>query len=138
MGWLILNDLRLWGFVYFAIQQAYANVFPRHSLVDLLESCMAVGLTSVLTSVTGILLEWATTGEIVKKNNQSPEHLFVDCSNGIDRRIGLLAEQSFDDFIRRLDRLPVILMALRLLDWGAKYNPSLRKTSIATTPYATE
>ena len=95
-------------------------------------------MTSVLTSVTGILLEWATSGEVLKKSEQSPAQLFVDCSNGIDRRIGLLAEQSFDDFIRRLDRLPVILMALRLLDWGAKYNPSLRRTSIATAPYATE
>lgn len=118
--------------------RAYATVVPRHSLVELLESCIAIGLTSVLTSVTGILLEWATSGEVLKKSEQSPAQLFVDCSNGIDRRIGLLAEQSFDDFIRRLDRLPVILMALRLLDWGAKYNPSLRKIRIATAPYATE
>jgi hypothetical protein len=118
--------------------RAYATAVPRHSLVELLESCMAVGLTTVLTSVTGILLEWAKTGEVLKKAEQNPAHLFLDCSNGIDRRIGLLAEQSFDDFIRRLDRLPVILMALRLLDWGAKYNPSLRRAGIVTAPYATE
>ncbi len=118
--------------------RVYGNVIPRHSFVDLLESCMAVGLTSVLTSVTGILVQWATSGEIPKKCEQSPANLFVDCSNGIDRRIALLAEQSFDDFIRLVDRLPVILMALRLLDLGAKYNPSLRKTNITATPYATE
>jgi len=99
---------------------------------------MAVGLTSVLTSVTGMLLEWASSGEVLQKHKQSPAYLFIDCSNGIDRRIGFLAEQSFDDFIRRLDRLPVILMVLRLLDWGAKYNPSLRKIRIETAPYATE
>ncbi len=116
----------------------YANVIPRYSFVDLLESCMAVGLTSVLTSVAGMLVEWATSGEIPQKSNQSPAHLFIDCSNGVDRRLGLIAEQSFDDFMRIVDRLPVILMTLRLLDWGAKYNPSLRKTNITVTPYATE
>lgn len=65
--------------------RAYATVVPRHCLVELLESCIAVGLTSVLTSVTGILLEWATSGEVLKKSEQSPAQLFVDCSNGIDR-----------------------------------------------------
>ncbi len=118
--------------------RSYANIVPRHSLVDLLESCMAVGLTSVLTSVTEILLEWASSGEVLQKHKQHPSRLFVDCSNGVDRRIGMLAEQSFDDFTRRLDRLPVVLMVLRLLDWGARYNPSLRKTTIRTIPYATE
>ena len=99
---------------------------------------MAVGLTSVLTSVTEILLEWASSGDVMQKHKQGPAHLFVDCSNGVDRRTGLLAEQSFDDFTRRLDRLPVILMVLRLLDWGARYNPSLRRTGVKTIPYATE
>lgn len=117
--------------------RSYANVVSRHSLVDLLESCIAVGLTSVLTSVTEMLIAWASSGELLHKNNQRPTHLFVDCSNGIDRRIGVLAEQSFDDFTRRLDRLPVILMVLRLLDWGARYNPPLRRTTITTIPYAT-
>ena len=118
--------------------RSYADLVPRHGLVDLLGSCMAVGLTSVLTSVTEILLQWASSGEVMQKHKQHPTHLLVDCSNGINRRIGLLAEQSFDDFTRRLDRLPVILMLLRLLDWGARYNPSLRKTNIKTIPYATE
>jgi hypothetical protein len=118
--------------------RSYAIIVPRHGLVDLLESCMAVGLTSVLTSITEMLCEWASSGEVLQKHKQHPTHLFVDCSNGIDRRIGLLAEQSFDDFTRRLDRLPVIFMVLRLLDWGARYNPALRKTSIRTIPYATE
>ncbi|MEK7994028.1 MAG: hypothetical protein AAB403_09520, partial [Planctomycetota bacterium] len=118
--------------------RSYANVVPRHSLVDLLESCMAVGLTSVLTSATGILLEWATTGDIVDKCKQAPAYLFVDCSNGIHRRIGWIAEQSFDDFVRRLDRLPVILMALRLLDWGATRTATIRRMSTTETPYATK
>lgn len=118
--------------------RSYANIVPRHCIVELLESCMSVGLTTVLTSVTDILLEWATSGEVASKNNQTPTRLFVDCSNGVNHRIRLLAEQSFDDYARRLDRLPIILMVLRLLDWGVKYNPTLRKMSVTTTPYATE
>jgi hypothetical protein len=118
--------------------RSYASVVPRHSLVDLVESCVAVGLTSVLMSATGILLEWATTGEVVDKSKQAPAYLFVDCSNGIYRRIVWTAEQSFDDFVRRLDRLPVILMALRLLDWGATRTATIRRMSTTTTPYATE
>jgi hypothetical protein len=117
--------------------RSYASIVPRHSLVDLLESCLAVGLTSVLTSVTGILLEWATTGRIPEKHKQTPAYLFIDCSNGVDRRTRLLAEQSCDDFLRRLDRLPVILMALRLLDWGAARTTKLRDANTEATPYAT-
>src|SRR5207253_10933578 len=63
--------------------RSYASVVPRHSLVDLLESCVAVGLTTVLTSVTEMLLEWASTGDVLQKHRQRPTHLFVDCSNGI-------------------------------------------------------
>jgi hypothetical protein len=117
--------------------RSYANVVPRHSLVDLLESCIAVGLTPVLTSATGILLEWAATVAILDKCKQTPAYLFVDCSNGIDHRIGWIGEQSFDDFVRRLDRLPVILMALRLLDWGAKRTATIRRMTTTTAPYAT-
>ena len=101
-----------------------------------MESCISVGLTTVLTSVTDILVHWAASGDVLSRNTQGPAEIFVDCSNRVDRRIGLLAEQSFDDLTRRLDRLPVILMALRLIDWGVKHNASLRRTNIATTPYA--
>lgn len=118
--------------------RTYASIMPRHSLVDLLESCISVGLTTVLSSATNILIEWAASGDVLSKNLQTPAEIFVDCSNRADRRIGLLAEQSFDDFMRSLDRLPVILMALRLLDWGARHNSALRKINIPTTPYATE
>ena len=63
--------------------------------------------------------------------------LFVDCSNGVDRRLRSLAEQSLDDFMRRIERFPVILMALRLLDRGARYDPKIKALNIPTRPYAT-
>lgn len=118
--------------------RSYSGIIPRHAFVELLESCMAVGMTTILTSLIEILFEWEQTGEIQKKGDQEPALLFVDCSNGVDRRLKTLAEQSLDDFMRRIERFPVILMALRLLDRGARYDPNIRALGIRTRPYATE
>jgi hypothetical protein len=118
--------------------RSYASVVPRHSLVELLESCIAVGMTTILTSVVEILSRWAETGAIPTKVGQEPAQLFLDCSNGVDRRLRALAEQSLEDLMRRLERFPVILMALRLLDRWAKYDPKIKNLGIRTRPYATE
>jgi hypothetical protein len=118
--------------------RAYAGVIPRHAFVDLLESCMAVGLTTIVTSIIELLFEWADTGQIRKKCEQQPTRLFVDCSNGVDRNLRALAEQSMDDFMRRIERFPVVLMMLRLLDYSARYDSKLKKLDIQTRPYATD
>ena len=118
--------------------RSYARVVPRHAFVALLESCITVGLTTIVTAVTELLFEWAETGEIRKKSEQKPTCLFVDCANGVDRRLRALAEQSMDDFMRRTERVPVVLMALRLLDHGARYDKKLKAHLPSTRPYATE
>ena len=117
---------------------AYGGIIPRHAFVELLESCISVGLTTILTSTIEILLDWSETGRIRKTAEQYPAGLFVDCSNGANRRLRGLAEQSMDDFMRRIERFPVILMALRLLDQSARYGPAIKKRNIPTKPYATE
>jgi hypothetical protein len=117
--------------------RAYAPIVPRHAFVELLESSIAVGMTTILTSVIEILFAWAESGEIRNKCEQKPASLFVDCSDGIDRRLRSLAEQSLDDFMRRVERFPVILAALRLLDRGARYDRKIRELDIPTKPYAT-
>jgi hypothetical protein len=117
--------------------RSYADIIPRHAFVELLESCIAIGMTTILTSAIEILFEWAETGEIRKNGEQGPTCLFVDCSNGVDRRLRTLAEQSLDDFMRRIERFPVILMVLRLLDRGAQYDPKIKGLDIPTRPYAT-
>ncbi len=116
----------------------YSMVMPRHAFVELLESCMAVGLTVIVTSVIELLFGWAAAGEIRKLNEQRPAQFFVDCSNGVDRTSRALAEQSVDDFMRRAEYFPVVLMALRLLDYGARYDAKLKKFDIQTRPYATD
>ncbi len=125
------EDLRRFG-------RDYSDIIPRHAFVELLESCMAVGLTAIVTSTIEILFQWADTGAICQKCEQRPTRLFVDCSNSINRQLRGLAEQSLDDFIRRIERFPVVLMALRLLDHSARYDPDLRKLNVPTRPYATE
>ena len=99
---------------------------------------MAVGLTTILTSVVELLFEWAATGRIRAKREQQPTRLFVDCSNGVHRDLRLLAEQSMEDFKRRIERFPVVLMTLRLLDHGARYDLKLRRLSVEKWPYATD
>jgi len=117
--------------------RSYAVAIPRHAFVDLLESCIAVGLTTILTSVVEILCEWPETGEIRIRHQQRPAQLFVDCSNGVDRRLRGIAEQSLEDFMRRIERFPVILMSLRLLDRWARYDPNIKAMHVSTKPYAT-
>jgi hypothetical protein len=118
--------------------RAYAYVLPRHAFVELLESCMALGITTIVTSCFELLIRWAETGEVLPRPDQKPTSLFVDCSNGIEQSLRALAEESMDDFIRRTERIPVILMALRLLDWEVRYDPQLRPQLPKFRPYATE
>src|SRR5690606_17454764 len=115
----------------------YASIVPRHAFVEMLESCMSVGLTAIVTSTLEILFKWAEIGEIYKRAEQHPTYLFTDCSNGVNRNLRALAEQSMDDFMRRVERLPVVLMALRLLDYSARYDPKIKRLAIQTKPYAT-
>ncbi len=118
--------------------RAYATAVPRHAFVELLESCIAVGMSTIFTSVAEMLFNWAERGVLPGEHEQSPTQLLVDCSNGVDRSLRILAEQSMEEFRRRLERLPVILMALRLLGHGARYDPALRRHSIDSVPYATD
>ena len=118
--------------------RSYASVIPRRSFVDLLESCMAVGMTTILTSVAEMLFHWEAKGELPSCNEQHPVEILVDCSNGVHHELRRLSEDSLDDFFRRMEQLPRLLMLLRLLDHEARHNRSIRKKKIETRPYATE
>lgn len=118
--------------------RAFADPAPRHALVEMLESCIAVGLTTILTSTVDILLRWAETGAVPKKDEQKPAPLLVDCANGVDVSIRSRAEQSMDDVMRRMERFSVVLMALRLLDYQARGNKKIKKQNVPSRPYATK
>lgn len=114
--------------------RSYADVVPRQALVEMLESCVAVGLTTILTSTVDVLFAWEKTGIIPDRGEQHPEALLVDCSNGVDREIAAAAEQSMEDLVRRMERIPVVLMGLRLLDYEAR---NVLDQDVPTRPYAT-
>lgn len=118
--------------------RAYAQVIPRHAFVELLESCMSVGLTTIITSTFEILFRWARTGQIDERDEPGPASLFVDCSNGVDLRLRSLAEQSCDDHWRRFETIPVILMAMRLLDQQGRFDPALKRVQLPKRPYASQ
>ncbi len=118
--------------------RSYADATPRHAFVDMLESCITIGLTTILGSTVEVLFHWEATGRVTDVDVQRAAPFFVDCSNGGDRRLRLRAEQSADDLMRRLERVPVILMALRLLDYEACFRPRIRLQNVAARPYATE
>jgi hypothetical protein len=83
-------------------------------------------------------LHWAEAGQIPVKTNHAPALLLFDCSGGVDRRLRALSEHSFEDFVRRISRLPVLLMCLRLLDYYASNDPKIGVSTISKTPFATE
>ena len=116
----------------------YGGSVPRQTFVELLETGMAVGLTTIVSSVVNILNKWMITGEIIPRHEQVPVPIFVDCSNGSIRRLRELSEKSFDDVHRRSENLPKTFMTMRILDQAARLDPDLRKASLETTPYATE
>ena len=117
--------------------RAYADLAPRYAFIDMLEPCMSIGMTAILTSVVEILFGWSDTGEVPRKDLQQPASVFVDCSNGIDTRLRGLAEQSLDDLMRRVERIPEVLMLLRLLDYAARHNKRVNTQDVPTRPYAT-
>ena len=118
--------------------RSYAEIVPRHAFVNLLESCISTGMTAILTSVIEILFEWAETSIVTERQHQEPASIFVDCSNGVDNRLRSLSEQSLDDLMRRIERIPEILMMLRLLDYAARDNRKIKSRGLPMTrPYAT-
>ena len=117
--------------------RSYASVMPRHCFVTTLEACIATGMTVILSTTVDILCEWAESGTIKKKNEQRPANIFVDCSIGIERDLRSLAEYSFDDLMRRIERIPAILMMLRLLDNAAKNDRKIKQRNVPVRPFAT-
>ncbi|MCF7960591.1 MAG: hypothetical protein K9M08_07600 [Pirellula sp.] len=99
--------------------QAYGASIPRQSLTQMLESCMGLGLTNVLFSTASSLFHWESTGELPRA--ESPWPLMVDCSGSSDHQLRRLSEESMDESMRRIHRLPVIMMAIRILEWYARH-----------------
>ena len=118
----------------------YASVIPRSSFIEMLESCIAIGLTTIISSVFEISIKWFEEGTIPCKEEQKPFPIFVDCSNGVNTQLRNLAEESMDEFVRRIERFPMLLMILRILDYTASHDYRLKPLlgKMKSQPYATE
>lgn len=116
--------------------RGYSTAVPRHALVDMVEVCIAVGITTVLSSLVTMLLHWANTGCVLDRSAQEPAGVLVDCSTGVDGALRDCAEQSMDDHMRRMERVPDVLMVLRILDYHATRNRKIKDRP--EKPYATE
>ena len=116
--------------------RSYHTVLPRRELLDMLEASISLGMTTIVLSVVDLLLKWSEEGRVRETAEQGMPHVFVDCSNGVDRAIQACAEQAMDDIMRRVARVPHILMVLRILDYHAVRNDEITERPGET--YATE
>ncbi|MDE2125237.1 MAG: hypothetical protein KGJ62_01455 [Armatimonadetes bacterium] len=100
--------------------RAYGTTIPRQALLPILESYLALGLTNILFSTLRMLLQWAESGTLPPKADESSWSVFVDCSMSMDYDLRRASEESMDDLVQRLGRLPVCMMCLRILDQRAR------------------
>lgn len=118
--------------------QAYGESIPRQPFLKMLESCFSLGTTNIYFSTVSMLLEWESTGVLPQKELQRPWPIFVDCSSGTNHQLRNLAEESMNEFLRRFERFPILMMCLRILDDKVFYDCGLRNSLPPVQPDATE
>jgi hypothetical protein len=117
---------------------AHDNATPRTALLSMLESAMAVGLTTILSSTVDIMIRWGTTGEVPVSDTVTVFPLLIDCSSGSDTALRDASEQSGFLLRQALNRLPAILMQARLLDFYVKKESELASRTLPpSSPDAT-
>lgn len=99
--------------------QAFGNSIPRQSLTQMLESCIGLGLSNLFLSTASTLFHWEQEGTLPTADTPWP--MIVDCSGGADHELRRLSEEIMDDAVRRINRMPVVLMTLRILEYQARY-----------------
>lgn len=107
--------------------QAYGSVIPRPALIPMLESCLCIGLTNIFLSSAALAMKWEKSSQIDLSQDDLPWGLFVDCSSGSNNDLRRVSEESLEDCFRRLDRLPTVLMTLRVLEQVVAHDEDLRR-----------
>ncbi|MGA9767212.1 MAG: hypothetical protein WBQ49_21425 [Rhodomicrobium sp.] len=111
---------------------------PRHALLPMLETAIAIGMSTILTATIGIVESWSHNGRVPGMKEQRPWPLFIDASMWSDLRLRELSEQSSELLRRRLSKLPAALMYMRLLDHYVRVESDIdRKDLPPTAPDAT-
>jgi hypothetical protein len=115
------------------------NVTPRLALLSMLESAIAVGMTSIMLATIGILNEWSSSGRIPIEPDQTQFPIFVDCSNSADITLRNYSEQSGTLIRQALNRTPATLMYMRLLDFFVSTESDISRAELPSlAPDATQ
>ena len=117
---------------------AYGDTAPRQAFLQMLEAGIGLGMTNLLLSTANLLTVWEITGQVLESAQQVSIPLFVDCSQGQDKVLRDLSEGSASEGIRRFERLPLLMMLLRVLDDRVRIDRKLRDSLPANIPDATE
>ena len=106
----------------------YGPQMPRQAFLPMLEAGIALGLTNILLSTAHCLFEWERSGSVPREKDegQSPWPLFVDASLGQDKALRGVSESVMSECAARYERVPVILMQMRLLDERARFDQKLK------------
>jgi len=107
--------------------QAYGRQIPRKTLLSMVESCFSLGTATILFSSIILLNKWEESGEVTDLKEQQPLPVYTDCSSGMDRDLQETAEQSMSEIVRQFDRMPVVMMMMRVLEQKANYDTVVRK-----------
>ncbi len=115
----------------------YGTHMPRQAFLQMLEAGIGLGLVNVLLSTANIVNDWTRSGEVPEPARQQTIPLFVDASQGQNRRLRELSEGSVWDCLQRYDRFPVGMMLLRVIDDAASSDEDLTDRLPADRPDAT-
>lgn len=106
----------------------YGPQMPRQAFLPMLEAGIALGLTNILLSTARCLFEWERSGVVPREKDSDPAAwpLFVDASLGQEKALRGVSESVMSECAARYERVPVILMQMRLLDEGAHSDRKLK------------
>lgn len=93
------------------------DLIPRTTLLAMIESGLAVGLTSIMLETVAVMIRWSDNGMIPEKDAMVPFPIMIDASGNADTSLRDISERSNMLFRQALNRLPAILMHARLLDY---------------------
>jgi hypothetical protein len=116
----------------------YGELIPRQPFLQMLEAAMSLSLTNLTLSTLSVLLEWEKTGQIQPTKEQKPWPLFVDASQGQDSQLREISEVVMQETIRRYEKLPDLMMLLRVLDYRAKHDRRVSENLPVEFPDSTE
>jgi hypothetical protein len=118
---------------------ARGGAMPRAALLQMLESAIAIGLTTILTATVEIMNRWGTDGVLPDVAAAPKFPLFIDCSSGSDPALRATSEESGFLMRQALNRFPAVLMHARLLDHYVRSESEIdRKSWPPTSPDGTD